>query len=133
MLSPVRKKILVADDHAVMLEEVENLLSPDYEVVGCVENGAKLLEAAEQLRPDLIVTDISMPVMTGFEAVGKIRALGIPAKLIFLTVQSSPAYVKKARALGAEGYVLKAHANEQLLTAVSTVLGGDPYFSPQLK
>jgi DNA-binding NarL/FixJ family response regulator len=122
----------LADDHAAILEEVQNLLKDDYEVVGAVENGAELVEAARQLKPDLILSDISMPQMTGFEAAAKIRATGLKVKLIFLTVQSSPAYLKKARALGAEGYVLKVFVAEQLRTAVDAVLAGKPYFSPQL-
>jgi DNA-binding NarL/FixJ family response regulator len=73
-----------------------------------------------------------MPVMTGFEAAAKIRAAGISTKIIFLTVQSSAAYLKKARALGADGYVLKVYTNEQLPIAICSVLTGAPYFSPQL-
>jgi DNA-binding NarL/FixJ family response regulator len=115
-----------------MLEEVQNLLQPDYEVVGAVENGAALVEAAQQLKPDLIISDVSMPLMTGFEAAAKIRAAGLNTKLIFLTVQSSQAYLKKARALGAEGYVLKVFVTEQLRPAVDAVLAGKPYFSPEL-
>ena len=127
-----RKRVLLADDHAEMLSEVQTLLSRDYDVVGAVEDGAKLVEAAKQLKPDVIVSDISMPVMTGFEAAAKIRAMGLPAKLIFLTVQSSAAYVKKARALGADGYVLKVYTSEQLGLAVSKVLQGSTYISPEL-
>ena len=128
-----RKRILLADDHAEMLEEVRSLLNEDYEVIGAVENGEKLVQAAGTLKPDLIVSDISMPLMTGFEAIAKIRASGNTAKVIFLTVQSSPAYLKKARALGADGYVLKVYTNEQLLLAVSSVLTGRSYYSPQLE
>ena len=115
-----------------MLDEVQSLLKPDYEVVGAVENGADLVEAAQQLKPDLIISDISMPQMTGFEAAAKIRAAGLAAKLIFLTVQSSPAYLKKARSLGADGYVLKVFVTEQLRPAVDAVLAGGSYTSPQL-
>jgi len=127
-----RKRILLADDHTEMLNEIRALLDGEYEIIGAVENGEKLVQAARALRPDLIVSDISMPVMTGFEAAAKIRASGSTAKIIFLTVQSSPAYLKKARALGADGYVLKVYTNEQLPQAVSSVLTGTPYFSPQL-
>jgi len=127
-----RKRILLADDHAEMLQEIRALLDGEYEIVGAVENGEKLVQAAKTLKPDLIVSDISMPVMTGFEAAAKIRESGITAKIIFLTVQSSPAYLKKARALGADGYVLKVYTNEQLLLAIASVLAGTPYFSPQL-
>lgn len=127
-----RPRILLADDHVAMLEEVRTLLNQDYDVVGAVENGADLVSAAERLKPDLIISDISMPRMTGFEAAAKVRASGLDAKLMFLTVQSSPAYLKKARALGASGYVLKVFIAEQLRPAVAAVLSGKSYFSPQL-
>jgi len=128
----MRKCILIADDHVVMLEEIRALLEGDYEVIGAVQNGKILVEAAKELNPDLIISDISMPEMNGFEAAAKIRALGLQPKLIFLTVQASPAYVKKARSLGAAGYVLKVYAHEQLRVAVSKVLTGETYVSPQL-
>lgn len=128
-----RKRLLLADDHTEMLQELRALLDTDYEIVGAVENGQKLVEAASSLKPDLIVSDISMPVMSGFEAAAKIRESGISTKIIFLTVQSSAAYLKKARALGADGYVLKVYTNEQLPVAITSVLTGTPYFSPQLR
>ncbi len=126
-------RILLADDQEPMLEEVRAMLEDDYEIVGAVQNGQLLVEAAAELKPDVIVSDISMPVMTGFEAAGKIRELGLQSKLIFLTVQSSAAYVKKARALGADGYVRKVYSAEQLPLAVNSVLQGETYVSPQLK
>lgn len=128
-----RKRILLADDHTEILKEVRALLEKDYEIVGAVENGKSLVDTAMALRPDLIVSDISMPEMTGFEAAAKLKALGFVSKLIFLTVQSSSAYIKKAKALGADGYVLKVYSNEQLPAAIASVLAGTPYVSPQLK
>ena len=128
-----RKRVLLADDHSAMLEEVRELLGERYEVVGTVADGGALVEAANRLEPDLIISDISMPVMTGFQAAAAIRQSGLACKLIFLTVQSSPAYLKKARALGADGYVLKVYTGEQLTTAVSKVLQGQSYISPQLE
>src|SRR5579862_4991206 len=128
-----RKRILLADDQAEMLDELRSLLGTEYEIVGAVENGEKLVQAAKSLKPDLIVSDISMPVMTGFEAAAKIRESGVASKIIFLTVQSSSSYLKKARALGADGYVLKVYTYEQLPLAISTVLSGTPYFSPELR
>jgi|SRR5690348_9164616 len=127
-----RKRILLADDHADILQEVRGLLQQDYEIIGTVENGAALVEEATRLKPDLIISDISMPVMTGFEAAAKIRSLGLQAQIIFLSVHSSAPYLKKARSLGAQGYVLKVYANEQLATAVSAVLQGHTYASPEL-
>jgi DNA-binding NarL/FixJ family response regulator len=131
--STARKRILLADDHSAITEEIRVLLHNEYDIVGAVDNGKTLVEAAQRLAPDLIITDISMPVMTGFEAVSKIRALGLNTKLIFLTVQASGAYLKKARSLGADGYVLKVYSTEQLPTAVSKVLAGETYFSTQLE
>jgi DNA-binding NarL/FixJ family response regulator len=128
-----RKRLLLADDHSAMLDEVRQLLGDQYNIVASVPDGGALVEAAQRLQPDLIICDISMPVMTGFQAAALIRQLGVPAKLIFLTVQSSPAYLKKARSLGADGYVLKVYSGEQLRTAVSKVLSGEPYISPQLQ
>jgi DNA-binding NarL/FixJ family response regulator len=127
-----RKRILLADDHTEILEEVRGLLQQDYEIIGAVENGAALVEEARRLRPDLIISDISMPVMTGFEAAAKIRSLGLHPQIIFLSVHSSAPYLRKARSLGAQGYVLKVYANEQLPTAVSAVLQGQTYASPEL-
>ena len=115
-----------------MLDRVRRLLECDYEIVASVNDGIALLEAVQQYKPDVIVSDISMPRMTGFEAADRIRALGIASKLIFLTVQSSAAYLKKARALGANGYVLKIHAQEQLLPALNAIVQGRSYFSPEL-
>lgn len=129
----VRSRILLADDHAAMHEEVRALLNGDYDIIGAVQNGKTLVEAAQELKPDVIISDISMPVMTGFEAAAKIRELGLAPRLIFLTVQSGPAYIRKARELGAEGYVLKVYTHEQLAAAVSAVLSGKSYISPQLK
>ena len=128
-----RKRILLADDHLAIIEEIRALLQDTYDVVGAVENGKTLVEAAQRLGPDLIICDISMPLMNGFEAVSKLRALGLPVRVIFLSVQSSAAYVKKARSLNASGYVLKVYSGEQLPIAISKVLAGETYFSPQLE
>jgi len=125
-------RVLLADDQAEMLAEIRGLLLQDYDVVGTAKNGVELVAAAKRLQPDLIISDISMPEMTGFEAAAEIRASGLTPKLIFLTVQSSPAYLKKAHSLGADGYVLKVYSHEQLPEAVSQVLQGGQYFSPQL-
>jgi DNA-binding NarL/FixJ family response regulator len=132
VLTQDRKRILLADDHAAMLEEVESVLKADYNIIGSVENGADLVEAAQRLNPDLIISDISMPVMNGFEAAAKLRAAGVTTKLIFLTVQSAAPYVKKARSLGALGYVLKAYTTEYLPAAVSAVLAGGSFICPEL-
>ena len=128
-----RKRILLADDHPEFLAEVRYLLDAQHDIAGAVADGNALAEAAQALDPDLIISDISMPGMTGFEAASKIRALGLKSKFIFLTVHSSPAYLKKARSLGVEGYVLKPRAFDQLLPAISSVLAGDTFVSPEVE
>ena len=132
MTNSNRKRILLADDHATMLDEVSGLLKADYEIVGKVGDGAALVEAAVRLDPDLIISDISMPVMTGFEAVAELRKRARSLPIIFLTVQSASAYLKKARSLGVTGYVLKIHTNEHLPKAVEKVLAGQTFFCPDL-
>jgi DNA-binding NarL/FixJ family response regulator len=127
-----RKRILLADDHPEFLEEVRSLVDAQHDIAGAVADGKALAEAAQALDPDLIISDISMPGMTGFEAASKIRALGLKSKFIFVTVHSSPAYLKRARSLG-EGYVLKLRAFDQLLPAISSVLAGGTFVSPEVE
>lgn len=132
-MAVARKRILLADDHPEFLDEVRSLLDPDdYEIAAELINGDALAEAIQELEPDLVISDISMPVMNGFECVSKIRSLGFKTKLIFLTVHSSPAYLRKAQSLGVQGYVLKICTTEQLLSAVSSVLAGGTFISPEL-
>lgn len=109
------------------------MLGEHYEIAATVADGKALAEAAEALDPDLIISDIGMPVMNGFEAAAKVRALGLKSKLIFLTVRSSPAYIRRALSLGAQGYVSKLRAAEQLLPAIARVLDGDTFVSPELE
>jgi len=127
-----RKRILLADDHLEFLEEVRSLVDAQHDIAGAVADGKALAEAAQALDPDLIISDISMPGMTGFEAASKIRALGLKSKFIFVTVHSSPAYLKRARSLG-EGYVLKLRAFDHLLPAISSVLAGGTFVSPEVE
>jgi DNA-binding NarL/FixJ family response regulator len=128
-----RKRILLADDHAEFMENLCLMLGERYEIVGAVSDGKALAEAAQALDPDLIISDIGMPVMNGFEAASALRSLGLKSKLIFLTVHSAPAYIRRARTLGAQGYVSKLRAAEQLLPAISRVLDGDTFVSPELQ
>jgi DNA-binding NarL/FixJ family response regulator len=128
-----RTHIVIADNHPEVLDEVCELLSPDYDIVATVANGQELIDSAAQLRPDVIVTDIRMPVMNGLQAAERLRQLGLSAKLVFLTVVAAPAYLKKARDLGARAYVLKIEDFEHLSEAVKAVIAGETYVSPQLK
>ena len=127
-----RKRILLADDHEGFLRRVRALLDGHYEIVASALDGEELVEAVRTLQPDLVISDITMPAMSGFEAILKIRSLGLKTKFILLTVHSSPAYLRRALSLGVEGYVVKLHTVEQLLTATAAVLGGETFISPQL-
>lgn len=127
-----RKRILLADDHREILLSIRDWLLSEYEVVDMVQNGRELVRSAQISKPDLIITDISMPLMTGLQAAANLRELGVASPIIFLTTQSSRVYVKRALKLGVKGYVLKAHASEQLGKAILEVLAGRTFVSPQI-
>jgi DNA-binding NarL/FixJ family response regulator len=111
---------------------VECLLAPTYEVVESVPDGRSLVEAAKRLKPDLIVTDISMPFLSGIEASNQLSASGSAAKVIFLTVHSDDDFVQTCLAAGAAGYVLKSRIMSDLLHAVQEALAGRIFISPPL-
>jgi DNA-binding NarL/FixJ family response regulator len=121
-MSKKRARILLADDNQVMLSTITLILQADFDVVGTVPNGEALLEAAFQLQPDVIVTDISMPKLSGLAAARKIRGSLPRIKLIFLTMHGNSGYRRQALELGAAGYVLKTAAGEELTRAIREAL-----------
>jgi DNA-binding NarL/FixJ family response regulator len=124
-----RPRILLADDHALMLERMRAALASHYEIAGAVADGRALVDAALRLRPDLIVSDITMPHLNGIKAASQIK-MSLPAiKLLFVTMHSSSAYVRAALQAGGTGYVLKSALHEELLDAVQSVLRGRIYLS----
>lgn len=124
-------RILLGDDHALLLNGVKGLLTARYEVVGTAENGRLLVEAAVALRPDIVILDVSMPLLNGIDAARQIKEL-LPATLIvFLSMHANPIYVRKGFALGASAYVLKSGAAEELLVALEQVTHGRRYVSPE--
>jgi DNA-binding NarL/FixJ family response regulator len=125
-------RVLLADDHPNMLRIVETILEPMFEVVGMVADGKSLLEAAGKLNPDLIVTDISMPILNGIEAVKNLKESGSRAKVVFLTVHSDNEFVKVCFEAGASGYVLKPQMATDLLIAIREVLAEHRFTSPNL-
>ena len=127
-----RPQILLADDYPPTLEGMCVVLAPHYEVVGTVEDGRPLVEAALRLKPDLIVVDITMPQLNGIDAARQIKASLPGIKLLFVTMHSSSAYVKAALDAGGTGYVLKSAIGEELLDAVAAVLSGRVYVSSSL-
>ncbi len=127
-----RPRVLLADDHSLMLAGLRRLVEETCDVVGAVEDGRALVEAVQHLEPDLILLDISMPLLNGIDAARQIRKLHHPAKLIFLTMHTSPSYVTEAFHVGASGYLLKRSAPMELPLAIEAVLKGQQYLTPSI-
>ena len=123
-------RILVADDHAGVREFVEGMLEPTFEVIGMVGNGKALVETARRLQPDVIITDISMPILNGIEAAKQLKQSGSRAKVVFLTVHSDPEIVRACLNVGACGYIVKPRMDSDLLPAVREALAGRIFLSP---
>jgi len=126
-----RPRILLADDHTLVLEAFTSLLEPEYEVVGTVLDGRELLVVAPKLKPDVIVLDISMPHLNGLDAANKLLSR-LDVKLVFLTVNEDPDMVAEAFRIGAKGYLLKSSAATELFQAIQAVLEGKTYVTPLL-
>src|SRR5262249_60357978 len=116
-LSANRPRVLIADDHSVVAEGVRSLLKNDCEVVGVVSDGRQLLETAPQLKPDLFILDITMPLLNGLDAARRVKSLLPNAKFVFLTIGDDPNLAAAAFDLGAVGYVLKQAAASGLIKA----------------
>ena len=127
-----KPSVLMADDHSLILAGLRKLVEADCDVVGTVEDGRALVEAAQELRPDLIILDISMPLLNGLEAARQLRTLVPDSKIIFLTMHASPTYATEAFQAGASGYLLKHSATEELSQAIKSVLQGRHYLTPLL-
>ena len=127
-MKPLR--ILLADDHSLILAGVARLLGSKYDIVGTAEDGRALLQAALRLKPDLVVLDVSMPILNGIDAAREIKRNLPSTKFVFLTMHSNPIYLRKAIETGALGYVLKSGAAEELLTAVEEAAQGRLYVTP---
>ena len=125
-----RTRVLLADDHTIVAEGLASLLEPEYELVGRVQNGRDLLRAADELDPDVIVTDISMPLLNGIEALRQLKKMRPDVRVVFLTVHADVTYVTEALRAGARGYVLKQSAAEELRSAIRTVHEGGTYVTP---
>ena len=125
-----RLRILLADDHPLVLEGVAKILEEQFDVVGKVEDGRALIAAAKHLRPDVIVTDMTMPLLHGLEASRQLRQMIPASKVIFLTMHADVAYAKEAFEAGASGYLLKRSAASELIGAIHTVVQGQSYLTP---
>jgi DNA-binding NarL/FixJ family response regulator len=126
----MRRRVLLADDHTLVLEAFEKLLEPDYTVVGAVSDGRALLAAAAELKPDVIVLDIAMPLLNGLDAARQLKKTMPAIKLIFLTMNEDPDLASEAFRIGASGYLLKTSAASELSKAIKEALCGRSYVTP---
>lgn len=125
-----RPRLLLADDHRLFGEGLGNLLADEFDIVGVVGDGLALVEAALRLRPDLIVSDISMPGLSGLDALERLRADMPEVRVVFVTMHDDVAYARRALDAGAAGYVLKQSASTELMQALHAALDGRRFVTP---
>jgi DNA-binding NarL/FixJ family response regulator len=126
----IRPRILLADDHREFLEAESALLRPYFDLVGTASDGRSLVSEVHRLKPDVVVVDITMPVMNGIDAVRKLVESGSAAKFIFLTINTDQEFVKACMEVGARGYVWKSRMKGHLVPAIRAALEDQPYISP---
>jgi len=132
-MSPTRRpRVLIADDHTLVAEACVKLLEPEFEVIGIFANGQALLAAVPELKPDVIVLDVGMPLMNGLEAGKRIKMLLRAVRIVYLTMNTDIGIAAEAFRGGASGYLLKSSAAAELVTAVREVLKGKQFISPLL-
>ena len=132
-MSPTRRpRVLLADDHLMVAEALKRLLTPEFDLVGVVEDGRALVEAAGKLRPDVIVADVTMPHLNGIDALVRLRQGGDQVPVVFLTMHRDVTFARRALDAGASGFVLKHSAPAELVTAIRAALAGRTYLTPQL-
>jgi len=127
-----RTRVLLADDHRIVAEGLKRLLDTEFDLVGIVEDGRALLAAARELKPDVVVTDITMPKLNGIEAFEELKKEDPGIKVIFLTMHHSIAYARRALDAGAHGYVLKHSASDELILAVRAAAAGKTFVTPAI-
>jgi len=127
-----RARVLLADDHRMVAEGLKSILTPEFELLGVVENGLEMVEAAKKLRPDVIVADITMPHLNGLDAMAQLKKDNPRAKVVFLTMHQEPAYARRALDAGASGFVLKHSAPAELVAAIRAALEGRTYLTPAI-
>jgi DNA-binding NarL/FixJ family response regulator len=125
----IRPRVLLADDHSQLLKAETDLLLPHFDIVGTAMDGDALVSEALRLNPDVIIADITMPVLNGIEAVQKLIRSGSNAKFIFLTIHSSEEFIKACLEAGARGFVSKSKMKAHLIPAIYAVLDDMPYIS----
>jgi DNA-binding NarL/FixJ family response regulator len=125
-----KPRVLLADDHTIVAEGLRSLLEDEFEFVGAVSDGRALLDATRKLKPDVIVADISMPLLNGLDAARQLKREGVTAKIVFLTMHAEAQLAAEAFRAGASGYLLKSSAGEELIAAIHEVIKGHAYVTP---
>jgi DNA-binding NarL/FixJ family response regulator len=125
-----KPRVLLADDHSLVLEGFRRILDDQCELIGMVEDGRALLEAAQRVLPDMVILDISMPLLNGIDAATQLKKTQPSVKVIFVTMHSDADYVRSAFEAGASGYLLKRSAVDELEQAIRTVWAGHTYITP---
>ena len=125
-------RVLLADDHRMVAEGLKALLADEFELVGVVEDGRAMISAAERLRPEVIVADITMPLLNGIDALVRLRKSHPEIKVVFLTMHQDAAYARRALEAGASAFVVKNSAPEELVLAIHAALKGQTFITPSL-
>ena len=127
-------RIVIAEDHTILREGLRSLLSshPEFEIVGEAEDGREAIQCVEKFKPDLILTDLSMPRMNGMEAIREIKRGSPDTKILVLTVHKTEEYILATLQAGANGYILKDSTHAELMLAIKHVLSGKHYISPEI-
>jgi len=125
-----KPRLLLADDHELLLDGLKKLLEPEFDLVDAVSNGRAAVAAYERLRPELVLLDVGLPILNGIEAARQVRAITPSAKILFVTMQTDRIYVEEAFRAGGSGYVVKQSAARELVQAIRIVLAGGTYVSP---
>jgi DNA-binding NarL/FixJ family response regulator len=126
----VRARIVLADDHRQLLEAAAALLDPHFDIVGTATDGAMLVSEALRLRPDVIVTDITMPVLSGIDAIQQLRDSDFLPKIVILTIHAEKEFLNACLSEGALGYVVKSRMKAHLIPAIKAAMIGEQYISP---
>lgn len=128
----MRPRVLLADDHAMVADGLGRLIADVGDLIGQVNDGVRLVDEVRRLAPDIVVADVTMPGMSGIDAMRRLRADGSRAKFIFMTIHEEPLLAAEAMRAGASGYLLKQAAGEELLQAINAVTAGRTYLTPLL-
>jgi DNA-binding NarL/FixJ family response regulator len=127
-----RPRVLIADDHRMVIDGLRGFLEPEFEVVGAVNDGRAVLQAVQELNPDVLIVDVSMPLLNGLDCTRHLRESGCTAKILILTMHPDATLAQESLSAGASGYLLKSSPGSELKGALREVLRGRTYLSPEV-